>query len=302
NGLAVDLVNVGAGIAGIRVPTKSGEIPVVLGYANADDYLNDTYAMGSTCGRFANRIRRGRFQIDGETYQVDVDPEIGHSLHGGRDGFQKKLWTLAASSPTHAQYRLTSPDNDCGFPGELAVQVDYTLSEAGTLSIEFEATTDAPTIVNLANHAYFNLHGPGETIEGHHLHVVADQYTEIDDDLVPTGTIASTAPAGLDLSNEMELQQHRFDHNFVITGYDGSLREVAQLFSPKSSIRLTVRSTLPGLQVYTSDSLGAPFSPREGICLEAQQFPDAPNHASFPSTIVRPGHTYRSTVEYTFHA
>lgn len=276
-------------------------MPVVLGYPKVDDYRNDPYAMGSTVGRYANRIANGRFDLDGGTFQLATDPDTGHCLHGGAQGFHRRLWQTQNQSESDVTFALHSRHGDEGFPGNLDVQTRYALSAPGELTIEFSARTDRATVISMTNHAYFNLHGAATTVDDHVLQLNASRYTPVNDALIPTGTLATVEGTPLDFRSPRSLRSDdRLDTNFALDHVDGDLQVAATLFGPKSGLRLTVLTTQPGLQVYTADSLGTPFAPRAGICLEAQNFPDAPNHPQFPNAVLNPDSEYRETIVYRF--
>jgi aldose 1-epimerase len=222
-------------------------------------------------------------------------------LHGGSDGLYRQRFAIE-QQPDSAELKchLVSPAGAQGFPAELSVDVIYRLVGEFSLSIEFVATADAATVINLANHAYFNLGTSKGGIDGHRLGVVADRYTPVDKSGIPTGELASVQDTLFDLRQPVALAGKTFDHNFELRGEPGMLREAAALYSPDSGVGLSVRTTQPGLQVYTGDHLDQPFAPRRGVALEAQNFPDAPNQGGFPSAILRPGEVYRQQTIYEF--
>jgi aldose 1-epimerase len=290
---------------------------VVLGFKNLDGYLRDakTY-MGAIVGRYGNRIANGRFSIDGDAYSVPVNNN-GQALHGGTIGFDRKVWS-AALIPNGVELSLISSDGDMGFPGTLTVYVRYTL-ESSSLQIEYTATTDKPTVVNLTNHSYFNLAGrTGGTVFDHELMLNADCYTPIDVVMIPTGVLAPVSGTPFDFRQSYpigermhaEYQQLRlaggYDHNFVLNGE--GLRLAAKAFDPESGRMLTVTTTEPGVQFYSgnfldgsvTDSDGRPFAKYAGFCLETQHFPNSPNEVEFPSTILRPGQTLHTTTVFEF--
>jgi aldose 1-epimerase len=292
------------------VPAPGGVINCVLGYTHVADYASDAFYMGATLGRYANRIRGARTNIAGRERQLSMnEKDSGHCLHGGEKGFDRCIWSMSRSEDgTRVDCTLTSADGDQGFPGELDVRVTYRIVGKYALSIELLAVTRAETIVNLANHAYFNLDRKKSTIDTHGLSVFADHYTPADESKIPTGEILAVDGTRFDLRRATSLastdpskpMEKIFDHNFVLPERDGTLREVAELHSKESGIVLRILSTQPGVQVYTGDYLSRHFAPRQGLCLEAQNFPDAPNQPAFPSALLTPGRVYRQETVYEF--
>lgn len=296
------MLDVGAALQSIVVPTPSGPLECILGYDDPVAYESDPYYVGATIGRFANRIRDGRIIVDAIPYQLDTNEvTTGHCLHGGADGFHRQRFDFDGEpASTALTCRLMSPAGAQGFPAEVGVAINYRLVGDCALSIEFVATTDATTVINLANHAYFNLDRQKDRIDAHHLRVAADRYTPVDETRIPTGEIAAVNNSPFDLRVRAPLTEKSYDHNFVPGGQPGELRLLAELYSPDSGVGLSVHSTQPALQVYTGDFLDAPFVPRQGIALEAQHFPDAPNQGGFPSARLEPGETYRQQTIYEF--
>lgn len=300
SGFAVTVLDVGAALQSIVVPTSQGPLDCILGYHNPQDYRRDRFFIGVTVGRVANRISRGKIIVDNVVYQLDVNElNTGACLHGGRDGLYRQQFSFDKDDDSIVCH-LESPAGAQGFPADLSIDVIYRLLGDHTLSIEFMATADAPTVINLANHAYFNLDWQKGNIDSHRLTVFADQFTPVDDSGIPTGEISSVEASFFDLRKQAALETKCFDHNFVISGRAGQLRPAAELYSPNSGVGLSVRTTQPGLQIYTGDHLDAPFAPRMGIALEAQNFPDAPNQAGFPAACLAPGETYRQQTVYEF--
>lgn len=285
-GPVLTLLDLGATVERLEVTGGDGlRHDIVLTLPGPADYLASREYVGATLGRTANRIAQGRFDLDGEAVRL-LTNEGPHHLHGGPDGFARRTWELADLGPTHALLRLISPDGDQGYPGQLTVEARFAV-HADRVALSLSATTDASTIVNLSNHAYFDL-GP-DTV----LTVPAEEYAPVRPDLIPTGEVATVSGTPYDLRSPRLLADLDLDHHFVIGG-DG-LRSVALLESERAGLRIEVRSDQPGLQVYTGNPLG-------GVALEAQGFPDAPHHPGFPSIELRPGETYRATIEWVVGA
>lgn len=282
-GNRVSLDSTGAAMSGIFVPDRGGRSANVTVEAGG--------SAGKTVGRYANRIARGSFALDGATV-VLLTNEGRNTLHGGPDGFSKRIWELAVRSDAGATFVLRSPDGDQGFPGALECAVRYSWSDDDALRIDYIATTDKPTVVNLTNHVYFNLSGdPRRSIAQHRLDLAASSYTPVDAESIPTGEIAPVDPAR-DFRTERAVGTQIYDCNFAIDGWDGSLRYAGTLSDPESGRKLVVETTQPGIQVFT----GKPGA----IALETQHFADAPNQPHFPSTVIRPGETFSSSTVYRF--
>lgn len=302
SGFRVELLDLGATIQSITVPTPDGSVNCLLGYQNPDDYSDDPYYVGVTVGRYANRIRNAQASIGNSAFQFEANERVtGHCLHGGRGGFHRRHWSLEKSENIDViTYQLTSRDGDQGFPGEVSARVTYRLLGEFVLSIEFVAESDDETVINLANHAYFNLDRSKGSIDTHQLQIMAASYTPVDDTGIPTGEVLSVEQTQFDLRESETLAGRCFDHNFVVDGSYAELRPAAELYSPQSGIGLRVHATQPGMQVYTGEGLDVPFAPRQGIALEAQNFPDVPNQPDFPSATLSPGQTYRQQTIYEF--
>lgn len=315
-------LTLGATLHRLDVPDRHGRADnVVLGYADLEDYRRQPPRYyGAVAGRYANRIAGGRFTLDGETFQLATN-EGGNSLHSGPDGFDQQTWTVEAQRADAVTFRLDSPHGWNGFPGDLVVQVEYALEEDG-LAVRFTAKPNRPTIVNLTQHAYFNLAGEanGMTILDHVLQIPASAITPVNGELIPTGELApvegtpfdfrAPKPIGrdIDAGNAQLALGQGYDHNFVLDGPAGFERRIATLFDPGSGRVLDVHSTEPGVQVYSGNYLadGAPgtgggtYPKRGGLCLEPQKFPDSPNQPSFPSARVEAGETYRHSMAFRF--
>lgn len=319
--LTVRITTFGARVVSIDAPDRNGKkADVVLGYNNVQAYEadKDTY-FGSIVGRYGNRIAKGTFSIDGQTFHVPVNNN-GQALHGGPAGFDHKVWTGRAL-PNGVEMTLVSPDGDMGFPGTLTAHVRYTL-QGKALRLDYSATTDKPTVVNLTNHSYFNLAGEGSgTILDQKLMINADRYTPVDAVLIPTGQLAPVSGTPFDFRTPTAIgarigqpdEQLKlaggYDHNFVLNRKPGSgLQLAARAVDPASGRTLTVTTTQPGLQFYAGNFLngtltgisGAKYGKRGAFCLETQHYPDSPNKTNFPSALLRPGQTLHSTTVFTF--
>ena len=315
-GPVVEVLTLGAAVHRLEVPGADGaRRNVVLGHATAADRLGSTAYIGGTIGRYANRIARGRFPLDGREVVVGTH-DRGNSLHGGPDGFDRRLWEVLDHSADALTMSLVSADGDQGFPGTVSASVRYSV-DGGVVRVEMGATTDAPTVVNLTNHAYFNLAGEGSgTVDGQVLMVAADEYTPVDGTGIPLGAHAPVTGTPFDFrepaaigpalrrDHPQLLDARGIDHNYVIRG--SGLRTHATLHSPATGIHLEVRSDQPGLQVYTGNFLdgtnpstrGGRYRQGDGIALEPQLFPDTPNRPDWPSAEVRPGDVYRAVLEW----
>ncbi|MBQ0998367.1 aldose epimerase family protein [Streptomyces nigra] len=302
-GVRVRVLSYGGIVQSLEVPDRDGRTAdVVLGFADLDGYVTHPGPyLGALIGRYANRIAGGRFPLDGVTYALDPNTPP-NSLHGGARGFDKRVWDVA---PVEHGLRLTrvSPHGEEGFPGRLEVTATYTLEDGGALRFVYEAVTDAPTVVNLTNHSYFNLAGAGSgDAGGHELRLDASRFTPVDADLIPTGVLEDVTGTRFDFRQARKVGSG-YDHNFALDkGVTKDAREVAELYDPSSGRVLTVSTTEPGLQLYTADQIEEPFSPGDGVALETQHFPDSPNRPDFPSTVLRPGEVYRSETVYAFSA
>jgi aldose 1-epimerase len=328
NGLTMKVSDYGCTVTSLSVPDKEGNMAdVVLGYDSLDDYIKGSPYFGCVVGRYGNRIAKGAFSLDGKTYSLVTNNEpagIPCHLHGGAIGFDKVIWdadAIVRGENVGVVFRHISPDGDEGYPGALDMTVTYWLTAADTFRIEYSATTDAATPVNLTHHSYFNLGGHDSgTILDHTLTVASDHLTAVDAGLIPTGELmpvkgtpfdfkkATRIGDRIDADNEQIAFGAGYDHNFVLTGWDGKLRLAARVHEPKSGRVMEVLTTEPGLQLYCGNFLdgsnvgkgGHPYERRNAFCLETQHHPDSPNQPSFPSTILRPGEVYSHTTEYRF--
>jgi aldose 1-epimerase len=315
-GVVVDVLTLGATAHRVEVTGGDGvRRNVALGRDTVAHLLGVDGFLGATIGRYANRIAAGRFPLDGAPVSVETS-DRGNSLHGGPDGWDKRLWTVTSSSATSVTLSLVSPDGDMGFPGAVTASVTYEV-EGATVRITHTATTDAPTVVNMTNHSYFNLDGDGAgTVDGHALAVHADHYTPVDATGIPLGDHAPVDGTPFDLRTPTELgpvlrlddpqlaDAGGIDHNFVVRGE--GLRPAALLSSPSTRTTLELLTDQPGLQVYTGNVLTGPgregqrYRMGDGIALEPQLSPDTPNRPGWPSARLAPGETYRSTIEWRF--
>lgn len=295
DGLSVDVLDYGATLTAIRLPSAQGPITVSLCYPQPADYLDDRYFLGSTVGPYANRLRvaePGGSIADG--YSV--------VLHGGENGFHSRYWEAAAPAANdRLDLRLESDVGDS--KATVVAQVRYRIRGSDTLDIEFSATVTEPVPLSLTNHAYFNLAGQG-LIDRHRLTVFADEITEVDAALVPTGDLIDVVGTNFDFRTTRQLDDPpvAIDRNYVLSGAPSAMRPAARLEAESTRLGLEVSTTQPGLQVYTGDNLSKPFAPRAGVCLEAQNFPDAPNQPGFPKATYGPGDEYAERIRYRFQA
>lgn len=327
-GVRVDITDLGGTVVNLLVPDKQGKLAdVSLGFDNAAQYLKESPYFGALIGRYGNRIAHGKFTLDGATYSLPLNDKPGDipcSLHGGKVGFDKVIWearpVIIDGNPALV-LTYVSKDGEEGYPGTLKTKVTYTLTPKNELRIDYEATTDKATPVNLTNHTYFNLHGEGEgTILDHVLMMKAAKTTPVNAGLIPTGEIVAVAGTPMDFTtphvigdridaaNEQLKFGGGYDHNWVLDNQDGKLALAATVHEPKSGRFMEVLTTEPGLQFYAGNFLtgaitgksGKKYAYRSGLCLETQHYPDSPNQPNFPSTILRPGQTLKSTTVYRF--
>ncbi|MCZ2155911.1 MAG: galactose mutarotase [Bryobacterales bacterium] len=324
-GVELSVMDYGATILSVKLPDSSGKLTdVVLGFDTLEGYLGTQPYMGAVVGRYANRIAKGKFTLDGKTYTLAIN-NGPNALHGGLKGFDKKLWTaksVSVDGQPAVEMAYTSPAGEEGYPGTLNATVTYSLTNDTEVKLHYTATTDAPTVVNLTNHAYFNLAGAGKgTILDHIVTLNADRFTPVDSSLIPTGELLAVdgtpfdfrVPAAIgarigDLENEQIRFGGGYDHNFVLNGTAGQLSFAARVKEPVSGRVLQVFTDQPGLQFYTGNFLdgsvtgkgGLRYEKRFGFCMETQHFPDSPNHPEFPSVVLNPGETFHSTTVYRF--
>lgn len=325
-GVELRAIEYGGIVVSLRTPDRTGNLAdIVLGFNDLNGYVAGSPYFGAITGRYANRIAKGRFTIDGSSYRLAVN-NGPNALHGGLKGFDKVVWHAEPGMDdrgVHLVFRYTSPDGEEGYPGTLRTTVTYTLTDSNQLIVDYEATTDKPTPINLTQHSYFNLAGEGSRdILDHVLTLNADRFVPVDSTLIPTGELAPVAGTPFDFRTPTaigaridqahpQLQRGRgYDHTFVLTrrAGDTGLAQAAHVVEPKSGRTLTVATTEPGLQLYTGNFLdgtltgksGQIYRHRYGFCLETHHFPDSPNKPQFPSTILRPGQTFRSRTVFTF--
>ncbi len=323
-------MNYGGSIVSLSVRDRAGNLgDIVLGFDSLAGYLKHSPYFGAIVGRYGNRISQGRFTLDGTSYRLATNDGPNH-LHGGIKGFDKVVWEAEPFSNERGvglALRHTSPDGDEGYPGRLTAQVHYLLTDGDELIVDYEATTDAPTPINLTQHSHFNLAGGGPSagagsgdILGHELMIAADWFTPVDESLIPTGEIAPVAGTPLDFRTPMVIGARigdpdrqleyagGYDHNFVLRRSGPELLHVARVVEPTTGRTLDVSTTEPGLQFYSGNFLdgtitgkgGHAYRHRSGFCLETQHYPDSPNQPGFPSTILRPGSRYRSRTVFAF--
>lgn len=317
NGMTVKITNYGAIITSIQTPDRDGNLgEVALGFGSVDGYVPNDPHFGGIVGRYANRIAKGRFTLDGQSYTLAVNDTPNH-LHGGLQGFDRVVWQ-AEPLQTQNAIRLTyvSKDGEEGYPGNLTVVVTYTLTGFNALRIDYEATTDKATPVNLTNHSYFNLSAGKEKDILHHIVTIhADQFTATDDTLIPTGELASVKGTPYDFKTPTRvgeridnLQGFGYDLNYVVRQSNNDMAHAATVEAPATGRVMQVYTTQPGIQLYTGYHLdgtltghnSTPYTRYAGLCLEAQHFPDSPNQETFQSTIIRPGEKYAETTVYKF--
>jgi aldose 1-epimerase len=317
-GLSLSAIALGGIVTGLWVPDRKGtQANVVLGLPTLADYETRNPHFGTIVGRYANRIARGRFALDGEAFQLECN-DGPNALHGGVHGFGRRAWHVAQRSDTVLELRLASEDGDQGYPGHLDVRVTYTLTPANEFRIDYEARCDRATVVNLSHHDYFNLAGGGSILD-HSLTIAAGRYCPVDEGLIPEG-IADVRGTPFDFRRPTRigerirelhpqlLRARGYDHNWVLDGEGDGLRLAARLEDPASGRVMEVHTTEPGLQFYSGNFLDGTLPGRhgqairqgDGLCLETQHFPDSPNRPDFPSTVLRPGETYASTTVHRF--
>ena len=319
SGLEVKISNFGGKIMSIIVPDRNGTYAdIVLGYDRPDQYISGNPYLGALIGRFGNRIANGRFSINGIEYQLTIN-NGAHSLHGGPNGFHNKVWDSEQFDNNKLALRLISPDGEENFPGKLSVSVFYLLNDSNELVIQYEASSDKTTIINLTSHGFFNLAGKGDVLN-HELKINADRFIPVDNGLIPTGEIRTVTNSPFDFmefntvgarinENDEQLRVARgYDHTFVLNKKENEFSYAAAVREPNTGRVMEVWTTEPGLQFYSGNFLdgkdqgknGNTHSFRSALCLEAQHFPDSPNQPEFPSTLLSPGETYKQKTVYKF--
>lgn len=322
NGMEVTVTDFGGRIVSVMVPDRVGELrDVVLGFDNIDDYIHVPSDFGAAIGRYANRIGQGRFTLDGKVYELPKN-NFGHCLHGGPDGWQYKVYDVVEADDSHIVLAMYSPDGDANFPGAVEATVTYRLTDDNALDISYEAASDAPTIINLTNHSYFNLSGdPSTSICDDWLWIAADSFTPVDSTFMTTGEIVPVEGTPMDFRTVKRIGDdidrydfvqlkngNGYDHNWVLATAGDITRKAAEVRNDVSGIVLEVYTDEPGVQVYTGNFLdgsvtgkhGIVYDQRAAICLETQHYPDSPNKPAWPSVVLRPDETYRSHCIYRF--
>ncbi len=321
NGIELKAISYGGIITSLRVPDRTGKMDdIVLGFDSLDGYLKDPPFFGAIIGRYGNRIGKGQFTLDGKTYKLATNNGPNH-LHGGNKGFDKVVWTVEPVGRNGLAFSRVSPDGEEGYPGNLQVRVTYTLTDKNQLIVDYRASTDKATPVNLTQHSYFNLAGQASgDILGHELTLHADRYTPVDDTLIPTGELAPVDGTPFDFrkptvigarinNDDPQLKAGKgYDHNWVLNRSGNGLQPAARVVEPKTGRTLEISTTEPGIQFYSGNFLdgtisgksGAVYKHRTGFCLETQHFPDSPNKPKFPTTTLRPGAEYRTQTVFTF--
>jgi aldose 1-epimerase len=321
-GMKARIITYGGILTELYAPDRAGKMEdVVLGFSDLKSYLGGHPFFGTITGRVANRIAKGRFTLDGKEYKLAVN-NGPNTLHGGLKGFDKKVWkgeAIQGKDGVGVKLSYVSRDGEEGFPGTLTTTVTYTLTERNELKIDYHATTDKPTLVNLTNHSYFNLAGPGSgDVLAHELTLMADKYTPTDDTLIPTGELKPVKDTPLDFTTPRTIGSRidqlkatgGYDHNYVLNSGGRSLALGARAYEPTSGRVMEMLTTEPGVQLYTANGLdgsqkgkeGVAYKKHQGFCLEAEHFPDSIHHANFPSIILRPGQTFAQTTVYRFSA
>ncbi|HTD87923.1 MAG TPA: aldose epimerase family protein [Candidatus Binatia bacterium] len=320
HGMSARIISYGAILTELQAPDRNGAFTnVVHGFSSFRNYIQGHPFFGATVGRVSNRIGKARFTLDGQEYPLASNNGSNH-LHGGMIGFDKVLWKAQPIKVDEREvavvFSYLSRDGEEGYPGNLDVRVTYTLTDNNELRIDYSASADKATPVNITNHSYFNLAGSGDVL-GYEMFIAADRYTPVDDELIPTGEIAPVKGTPLDFTTpeligtrieQLKPKPGGYDHNYVLNSEGKSLALAARVREPKSGRVMEVLTTEPGIQLYTGNFLqgqvnglnGQPSERHSGFCLETQHFPDSVNHTNFPSTILRPGKTYKSTTVYRF--
>jgi aldose 1-epimerase len=320
NGMRVKITNYGAITVSVEAPDRAGKLAdVTLGYDTLDGWFTSKSYFGATVGRYANRIAKGTFSLDGQTYTLATN-NGENALHGGLKGFDKVLWnaeTVQLPNAVGVKFTYTSKDGEEGYPGNLAVTALYMLTNDNEFKVEFTATTDKPTVVNLAHHSYWNLGGAAAgDILGHDLLLEADQYTPVDAGLIPTGELKAVAGSPMDFTKPAAIGaritqvEGGYDHNFVLRNQTGKVALAARVSDPRSGRIMEIFTDQPGIQFYSGNFLdgtvtgkgGVVYKKHQGFCLETQHYPDSPNRPNFPPVVLRPGETYKHVMIHKFSA
>ncbi|MGE5496997.1 MAG: aldose epimerase family protein [Syntrophothermus sp.] len=327
NGMEAKITNYGATVVSLTAPDRKGKFSdVVLGFDKLKDYEKSTSYFGCIVGRFGNRIGKGKFSLDGKEYQLAINNGANH-LHGGKAGFDKKLWTIEKTEMTQEGPSVTmsylSPDGEENYPAAVKIKIVYTLKNDNSLAMAYEATADRTTIINPTNHSYFNLTGnPAKTVLNHELEIIAAKYTPVDEGLIPTGELAGVEGTpmdfrkakkiGAEINNDFQQLKYGlgYDHNWVLDNYTGEVRKVLSLYEPETGRLLEISTDQPGMQFYSGNFLkgaetgkkGIKYQYRNALVLETQHFPDSPNRPEFPSTLLKPGEVYKQNTVLKFSA
>lgn len=317
DGLKVQLMTYGAILVSLDLPDRNGAFAdCVLGYDAFDGYLKEGNYFGAIVGRYGNRIAKGKFVLDGNTYTLATNNGQNH-LHGGVKGFDKVLWKgepVQDSTGVGVKFTYLSKDGEEGYPGNLEASVTYVLNDQNELIISYEAKTDKPTVVNMTHHSFWNLAGGRRDVLGHELMLAADRYTPVDEGLIPTGELAAVAGTPMSflestaIGARIDQVPGGYDHNYVLSSGGGTMALAARVVDPESGRVMEISTVEPGIQFYSGNFLdgsiagkgGQVYSKYWGFCLETQHFPDSPNHPDFPSTVLRPGETYKTTTIHKF--
>jgi aldose 1-epimerase len=321
-GMRADIMTYGGALVALTAPDRTGKFgDVILGMDDIKGYETPVPYFGALIGRYGNRIGKAQFVLDGQTYNLPAN-DNGNTLHGGNKGFDKRIWTAKAGTGSSLELTYVSKDREEGFPGTLSAKVVYTVTDKNELKIDYSATTDKNTVVNLTNHAYFNLAGPGEgTILAHEVMINADKFTPVNSTLIPTGELRAVKGGPFDFTKataigariEQNDEQLKFgkgyDHNWVLNKGTGGMTKAAEVHEPKTGRVMEVWTTEPGLQFYTGNFLdgtlkgkGKMYVLRGAFCMETQHYPDSPNQPAFPSTTLKKGQTYQTSTVYKFSA
>lgn len=308
-GLTAHVLNYGACLQGLRLEGHNGSL--ILGYERFDDYLNHSQYFGATVGRFANRIKNGHFQIDGNSYQVDQNEVSGHHLHGGISGISNRIWQIEDAGLRHIKLSIMDPDGQSGYPGNCKITCSISLLDGGVFRVTYQSKTDQTTIANIAHHSYFNLDGSDDVYD-HELQIAAQSYLTVDDGLIPTGDPVAVEGTDFDFRTLRPIRTQDgfvgYDHNFCLSGERTNKHHVTTIRSGKSGVELNVFSGEPGIQFYAGGGIkpsvvglnGKTYGAGSGFCLETQIWPDAPNNLTYPNATLTVGETRIQETDYVF--